>query len=86
MGKNQLRLLAFALHYPGWHTCGPDSRPAMRALEGKGLLEVAEYGRKAPPQFRINLPAWAHDGINAKRDSKDDSDFAKTVLPNQDSL
>lgn len=49
MGKVQKRLLKFALEYPTWHTCGQDSKPAMRRLQAMGLLEVSG------DQFRIRL-------------------------------
>ncbi len=57
MGKHSLRLLKFALDYPGWHSCADDSRRTMYRLEAQGLLEVIRYsGKRVLPQFRIRQP------------------------------
>jgi hypothetical protein len=58
MGTNTLRLLRFALDYPGWHSMGSQAndRRSMATLEKHGLLEVMRYGKKASPQFRIRQP------------------------------
>lgn len=54
MGRHQLRLLVFALDFPGWHTYGKDRTTvdALRALEGLGLIERNRDTR----QFRIRQP------------------------------
>lgn len=51
MGKNQLRLLKFAMRFPGWHGYGKDRNTvaALRALEYYGLIEVSKETR----QFRL---------------------------------
>ena len=52
MGKEQLRLMKYALRYPdGWHYCSPGKvRRAARRLEGKGIFEFNAKG-----EFRINI-------------------------------
>jgi hypothetical protein len=52
MGKNQLRLLKFAIEYPTWHTYGKDRSTvdAIRSLDGKGLIVLNEFR-----QFRIAI-------------------------------
>lgn len=43
MGKNQLRLLRFAIKYPvHWHSYGKEQPTirALRALERKGFIEI----------------------------------------------
>jgi hypothetical protein len=56
MGKHQVRLLRFALQYPGWHSMNDkdqQARRAMYSLERLGLFIVQRYpGTKAQPQFR----------------------------------
>lgn len=51
MGKNQLRLLKFAITYKGWHPYGTDRSTvdAVNSLVGKGLLKVNESR-----QFSLN--------------------------------
>lgn len=43
MSKNQARLIRFMLKYPGWTTCGPDSRRTLRTLVRHGIAEVNEF-------------------------------------------
>lgn len=73
MGKNQLRMLKFSIEYPGWHSCGKDSRDTMYRLQAMGLFEVrsGKPDGHTYPQFRIAIPAWAHNGIDAARKPKD---------------
>lgn len=42
MGRHMLRLLKFAISYPGWHTLSkhdPAARRAVNRLVGLGILE-----------------------------------------------
>lgn len=64
MSANMHRLLSFAIRFPGWHTCGNDSVRTMNALEARGYLHVERY-EKAKPQFRIALPEYARNAIDA---------------------
>lgn len=50
MGRHQLRLLKFAIHYDGWHTYGTDETTvrAIKSLVRLGLLETNEFR-----QFRL---------------------------------
>ena len=55
MGKNQLRLLKFAIRFcrnDEWHTYGKDRSTvdAINSLVGKGLLDVNEFR-----QFRLHI-------------------------------
>lgn len=59
MGKNILRLLKFAVRYPGWHSFGKDrsTTDSVRVLAGHGLIEINQYR-----QFRLNTPkGWVAD-------------------------
>lgn len=61
MRGNTLRLLRFLVQYPGWHTIGRDSWPAMRRLEAVGLVTVKRHDRGVLPQMRLALggDAWS---------------------------
>ena len=52
MGKNQARLLRFAIQYPTWHTYGKDRATvnAIRSLASYGVVEVNEHR-----QFRLAM-------------------------------
>lgn len=52
VGVHQVRLLAFAEKYRGWHTFSNDrtTRRAVQALQGRGCLEVVG------DQFRFKYP------------------------------
>lgn len=58
MGKNILRLLRFAISYPGWHTYGKDRSTvdALRRLENLGLIERNEHR-----QFRLIPPLYERE-------------------------
>lgn len=53
MGKNQKRLMLFALKYPGWHTYGKDAATvaAVEKLCEHGFLEINEFR-----QFQLRQP------------------------------
>lgn len=51
MGKHMLRLLKFAIKYPGWHSWAKGDTAAINAvrrLVNHGLLEINDCG-----QFRL---------------------------------
>jgi hypothetical protein len=52
-GKHQVKALAFAEKYRGWHTFASDktTQQAIRALESKGCLEAIG------DQFRFKYPS-----------------------------
>ena len=53
MGKNQKRLMLFALRYPGWHGYGKD-RATVEAVEklcDHGFIEINDYR-----QFQLRQP------------------------------
>ena len=54
MGRHMIRLLKFAIRYPGWQSYGKDRNTvnAVNRLAGMGFLEVNEYR-----QFRLVRPA-----------------------------
>jgi hypothetical protein len=62
MGKHQLRLLRFAIRYPGWHGYGKDRSTvdAVNGLEYLGLLEISRETR----QFRL-VPSEYTAGLEA---------------------
>lgn len=65
MGRNQLRLLKFAIQYPGgWHGYGRDRSTvsAVNSLAGAGFLEISDTSR----QFRLALPAGARAAVDAR--------------------
>lgn len=65
MGKHELRLLTFALRFPGWHTMNDSdqrARRAMYSLRDKGLLNIITYvpENRAQPQFQVRLGSGEH--------------------------
>lgn len=58
MGRHQLRLLQFAIRYPGWHSYGTDpiTVRVVRSLESLGLIETNEFR-----QFRLTPPAYGNN-------------------------
>ena len=64
MGKNQKRLLLFAIQYPGWHTWSKDRTTvdAVRAVSSAGFIETNEFR-----QFRIASPTCTHDTLDANQ-------------------
>ena len=53
MGKNMIRLLRFALSYPGWHSYGKDrsTTKALSRLCNLDLIEINSFR-----QFRLAQP------------------------------
>lgn len=68
MSPNEARLMKFAIRLPGWHSCQADARRTMRRLGALGLLEVAEHGRKAQPQFRLALSETVRAALESVRE------------------
>lgn len=66
MGKHQLRLLKFAIAYPGWHSLSkndPAARNAVQSLTSTGLLELGRH-EKAQWQFRLTPPTYTPEPPN----------------------
>lgn len=65
MGRNAIRLLRFAITYPGWHRYGTDRSTvrAIKRLRDLNFIEVNDHR-----QFRLWLPKDSASILSARED------------------
>ena len=59
LGKNQQKMLDFAMRNKDWHTFARDvtTKRAARSLEKQGLIEVLWWPGVSGPQYRLKQPS-----------------------------